>query len=137
MFILLAFLLLSAFIGTSMVGIAAPNGSPAGNIKSRSFSYYDLQKQVGDLSDDFRQMMSSLMGATQVVYWKKPTNRIAPYSSATTTVKRRVKVKPAKYAAASHKKHPVPKPTSVKRKKKALHSDYDDLIAMDTWSFFR
>ncbi|KXJ76600.1 hypothetical protein RP20_CCG004842 [Aedes albopictus] len=130
MFFLLAFLLLSAFFGTSVV--SSTYESPAGNIKARSFSYYDLQKQVGDISDDFRQMVSSLIGATQVVYWKKPTNRIAP-SSPTAPVRRRVTVKPPK----RHRKHSVQKPSSVKRKKKALPSDYDDLIAMDTWSFFR
>lgn len=78
------------------------------------YDVYDVQKQIGSIGDDLKKIITNLVGTTQVVYWKYPKSRFS--------------LKKAKPPVQHH---------NGKRKKKALHEDYDDFIAIDTWGFFR
>uniref|UniRef100_A0A182K973 Uncharacterized protein n=1 Tax=Anopheles christyi TaxID=43041 RepID=A0A182K973_9DIPT len=92
--------------------------------------FHDIKHQFGSIGHDLRKLITSLMGATQVVYWKPPFRRQpvrrADYTHRLQTVNHRPK----------HTTTTTSKPTTRQsRRKKAYTGDddvFDDLFSFDS-----
>ncbi|KFB49309.1 hypothetical protein ZHAS_00017425 [Anopheles sinensis] len=92
----------------------------------------DIRHQFGSIGHDLRKLVTSLMGATQVVYWKHPIQRTpaqpvrrADYSHRHSTVAQRPPAIPK-----------VPPTRRQRRKKAYTGDDYDDFFSFDSLGFW-
>uniref|UniRef100_A0A182RR54 Uncharacterized protein n=1 Tax=Anopheles funestus TaxID=62324 RepID=A0A182RR54_ANOFN len=90
--------------------------------------FHDIKHQFGSIGHDLRKLITSLMGATQVVYWKPPFRR-----------------QPVRRADTSHRQQTlnrIPRLTTTtgqpttrqSRRKKAYTGDdeFDDFFSLDS-----
>uniref|UniRef100_A0A182LUI3 Uncharacterized protein n=1 Tax=Anopheles culicifacies TaxID=139723 RepID=A0A182LUI3_9DIPT len=94
--------------------------------------FHDIKHQFGSIGHDLRKLITSLMGATQVVYWKPPFRR-QPERRVDTSDRQQTLNRIPRLTTTT--RQPT---TRQSRRKKAYTGDdeFDDFFSLDSLGFW-
>uniref|UniRef100_A0A182FGI9 Uncharacterized protein n=1 Tax=Anopheles albimanus TaxID=7167 RepID=A0A182FGI9_ANOAL len=95
--------------------------------------FYDIKHQFGSIGRDLRQLVTSLLGATQVVYWKHPLKRPNALRRADVVAVQHQQQQQQQQQPVRRQPHrKATQQRTGRRKKKAYDGgDYDDFFSFD------